>query len=152
MMIKLMHRRCSLLGDWGCGAVQVVGQRLRQLRKRLSTKLGREVTAAEVALALGIGKSTMYMYERGERVPPADNLNALADYYGVSVDYLLGRTSDPTPSRSLTPTERLERLGAMLRSEGATEEDVKTIMELLESRRRLREAVEQTDKQRRDEK
>lgn len=150
MMVKLMHRRCSLLSDWGCGAVQVVGQRLRRLRKRLSIELGREVTAAEVALAVGIGKSTMYMYERGERIPPADNLNALADYYGVSVDYLLGRTDDPTPSRPLTPTERLEQLGAMLRSEGATEEDVKTIMDLLESRRRLKEAAKNPEEEKED--
>lgn len=139
---KMVHHECSLVADSGRDSMEVVGNRLRRLREKRSRELGREVTAAEVASTLGISKSTMYMYERGERIPPADNLNALADYYGVSTDYLLGRTDDPTPSRPLTPTERLEHLGIMLRSSGATEEDVRVIMDLLESRRKLREAQE----------
>ena len=36
-------------------------------------------------------------YEKGIRAIPVAALIKLADYYGVSTDYLLGRTDDPTP-------------------------------------------------------
>src|SRR5690606_18932068 len=63
-MAKLMHHECSLKSVLGCDSMEIVGQRLRRLRQRRSNELGREVTAAEVASAVGVSKSSMYMYER----------------------------------------------------------------------------------------
>lgn len=128
-----------------------IGDRIRLLREQKGWSTYRLSKAARVA------SGYLSEVENGlKKNPSAFVLARIAQALGTSVDYLVGNTNDPSPitdeSASLSPTERLERLGAMLRSEGATEEDVKTIMELLESRRRLREAVEQTDKQRRDEK
>lgn len=41
--------------------------------------------------AVGLARNTICQYESGNRVPDVDTLIKLADYFGVSVDYLLGR-------------------------------------------------------------
>ena len=43
----------------------------------------------------GIEQSLISKYESGERVPTTENLQILADFYNVSVDYILGRTDNP---------------------------------------------------------
>lgn len=52
-------------------------------------------TAKEVGKRLGIAESTVSGYENGHRSPPLDLLVRFADLYGVSTDYLLGRTDHP---------------------------------------------------------
>lgn len=68
---------------------KVLGKRLRELRKE------KKKTLNQVAKELNISLSALAMYERDERIPPTDKLHFLADYYDVSVDYLLGRTDHP---------------------------------------------------------
>ena len=60
--------------------------RLRDLREDA------EKTQMEVAAVLGIDQRVYSNYERGKREIPARHLIVLADYYGVSVDYILGRS------------------------------------------------------------
>lgn len=57
-------------------------QRLR-MRRGLSCK-----TLGELC---GLSKNTIALYERGERRPTVDALVAIADFFGVTVDELLGR-------------------------------------------------------------
>lgn len=49
----------------------------------------------EVAPILGVSIGTMSNYEHGVHSPNPDALIRLADYYGVSVDYLVGHTDCP---------------------------------------------------------
>lgn len=53
----------------------------------------------EVAAALNVSQNTYSQYENGVIELTASNLIKLADLYGVSVDYLLGRTKDPKATR-----------------------------------------------------
>ena len=53
----------------------------------------------EVAAALNVSQNTYSQYETGVIELTASNLVKLADLYGVSVDYLLGRTKDPVTKR-----------------------------------------------------
>lgn len=50
----------------------------------------------ELADALGISKSAVNMYERGERQPNFETLETIADFFNVDIDYLLGRTTKTT--------------------------------------------------------
>lgn len=61
-------------------------ERIRALRKE------RNLTQAQVGLRINVTGRTYAYYESGERMIPPAVLCALADLYGVSVDYLLGRT------------------------------------------------------------
>lgn len=60
-------------------------QRLRQLRGK------KRVTRQVVSECCGLSKNTVARYERGERLPNICHAAALADYYGVTVDYLCAR-------------------------------------------------------------
>ena len=58
-------------------------------------------TQKQIAEQLGISQNTYSQYELGILNYPVDALLILADFYGVSVDYLLGRTNkkEPYPKR-----------------------------------------------------
>ena len=62
---------------------------LKKLRK------ARGLTQIAVQMGTGIDQSLISKYENGERIPPTDVLIILADYYGVSIDYILCRTDNP---------------------------------------------------------
>ncbi|MBO8138365.1 MAG: helix-turn-helix domain-containing protein [Desulfotomaculum sp.] len=63
------------------------GERLAQLRKE------KGLSQSRLASLLKLGQSTIAMYERNKREPDTATINKLADFFGVSVDYLLGRSS-----------------------------------------------------------
>lgn len=62
------------------------GDRLRQLRT------ARDLSQMEFSKQIGISKSSVNMYERGEREPGLETLEQIADYFNVDMDYLLGKT------------------------------------------------------------
>ena len=63
--------------------------RLRQLRK------ARGITQLKMAIDLNMSQNTVSRYESGEREPGIPELLRIADYFNVSVDYLLERTEKP---------------------------------------------------------
>lgn len=66
-------------------------QRIRDLRE------DRDLPQRELAELLHCSQVCYSHYENGKRDIPPSVLETLADFYGVSVDYLLGRTSVKTP-------------------------------------------------------
>lgn len=67
------------------------GKRLKLLRDK------HNLSQQELGKSLSLAKQTISGYENGTRKPDQDILMRFADYFGVSVDYLLGRTDDPSP-------------------------------------------------------
>ena len=57
----------------------------------------RDLTQKDIAKHLVCDQSLYSKYERQERPLPLDLADKLADFYGVSVDYLLGRTNVKEP-------------------------------------------------------
>ena len=66
-------------------------QRLRDVRE------DRDLAQKDVAQFLNIRQNTYSRYETSERHMPLDVIGKLADYYGTSVDYLMGRTDVEAP-------------------------------------------------------
>jgi len=64
--------------------------RLKNLRT------SRNLTQKQVYEAIGMSAIGYQRYEYGEREPAYQKLIALADYFDVSLDYLVGRSDDPT--------------------------------------------------------
>jgi transcriptional regulator with XRE-family HTH domain len=60
--------------------------RLKELRKE------RKISQLKLALDLNMNQNTISRYENMEREADYETLVKFADYFGVSVDYLLGRT------------------------------------------------------------
>lgn len=48
-----------------------------------------------VGKIIGVKRYSVYAYEKGKCYPDVPHLIALADYFGVTTDYLLGRTDEP---------------------------------------------------------
>jgi len=65
--------------------------RLRDLRE------DRDLKQRDIAELLKVHQTTYSDYELGRLNIPVAAIHILADFYGVSVDYLLGRTSTKTP-------------------------------------------------------
>lgn len=63
-------------------------QRLRDLREDM------DLYQKDIADYLHCSQVTYSRYELGTREIPLESLNALADFYGVSIDYLMGRTDE----------------------------------------------------------
>lgn len=59
-----------------------------------SCRKARGLSQREVAKILGMRQSNICDWEAGKYKPTADNLWSLADFYGCSIDYLLGRESE----------------------------------------------------------
>lgn len=59
--------------------------------KELADKQG--ISVSKVAIDLGFSENLFYQWKKAS--PKSDRLEKVADYFDVSVDYLLGRTDDP---------------------------------------------------------
>lgn len=81
----------------------MIGERLLELRKDA------ELTQDDLAAILKINKHSISSYERDKSEPPDAIKIAIARYFNVSIDYLLGLTDIPTP---LVQTEHSVRLPA----------------------------------------
>lgn len=106
-------------------------QRLKYLRKDLN------LTQEDLAEKLSISRSTVAGYETERKEPDYTMLEKLADFFNVSVDYLLGRTAiRESSTASATPEEKyppisdveeaikiiLEQPGLMLKGEALSDE------------------------------
>lgn len=66
---------------------------LRKLRKE------RGLTQVGLQMKTGIEQALLSKFETGERIPTTDVLILLADFYDVSIDYILCRTDNPKVNR-----------------------------------------------------
>ena len=67
----------------------IFSERLLELRK------SRNLTQKDVYSAVGLSALGYQRYEYGQREPAFQKLIALADFFDVSIDYLVGRSDDP---------------------------------------------------------
>ena len=64
-------------------------ERLRELRRK------NRMTQEALATVIGVRQDAISTYENGKFYPEVRNLLIIADYFDVSLDYLMGRTDDP---------------------------------------------------------
>jgi len=69
--------------------IPMLGERLKELRKQ------KKLTAKQCGEKFNLAESTISGYETGNRKPDFVTLEKFADFFGVTTDYLLGRTDDP---------------------------------------------------------
>jgi transcriptional regulator with XRE-family HTH domain len=63
--------------------------RLKEIRKE------KGISQLKLALELNTNQNTISRYETGEREPGINELIRIADYFNISIDYLLERTDNP---------------------------------------------------------
>lgn len=125
--------------------VPMDGKRLRELRK------AKKLTQAELGKIINVTKVSISGYESGDRTPDTDNLRRLADYFGVTSDYLLGRSDNPelTAKDEKDIAKRMEKIkrdliegnaegeGLSYRGEPMSEEAIESLLEALEHAERI---------------
>ncbi|WP_433595159.1 helix-turn-helix domain-containing protein [Lysinibacillus xylanilyticus] len=78
--------------------METLGKRIKYLREK------DKISQIEFAKKIGVSNAVLSRYESGDRKPDYDTLQLIADFFEVSIDYLLGRTDTP----SLTPEDQDE--------------------------------------------
>lgn len=106
-----------------------LADRIKELRK--SNKLTQE----ELGKILGVGKTTISMYETSNSTPNDEIKLKISEYFNVSLDYLLGKTNiknhnNTTPEDKINKTLKdngLETIAAHFEGEEFTKDDLEDI-------------------------
>ena len=69
--------------------------KIRELRKRAG------LSQEQLSKELKVSRSAVAMWESSVNEPDAETLSRIADFFGVTVDYLLGRTDEPSPAAEI---------------------------------------------------
>lgn len=99
-----------------------LNNRLRELRKE------KGLTQIELAKLLNVSDRSVGFYETGERDPDTDTLKKLADIFGVSIDYLLGRSDTRNSQENKIETKAFHNRDLS----GLPEEAIKQIDDYIE--------------------
>ena len=82
------------------------GQKMYKIFEQLLQKYG--VSAYKVSKETGITQSTLSDWKRGRSTPKSDNMKKIADYFGVTIDYLMTGIEEP-PEKESPLTKRDEK-------------------------------------------
>lgn len=67
----------------------IFAERLEELR------IKKGITTVQLSREIGVSKQAISQFEKAANYPHVNTLTALADYFDVSLDYLVGRSDDP---------------------------------------------------------
>lgn len=75
--------------------MDIFAKRLKKLRedRKITSK---KFTQGYVAELIGVARPTYTAYENGTKQPPLETVDKIADVFGVTTDYLLGRSDTPS--------------------------------------------------------
>ena len=109
--------------------------KIREIRKKCG------LTMKELAERVGVSESAISQYETGRRQPDYETLLKIADYFGVSVDYLLGKEGgaavDPELEEYLEALRSRKEMRMLFKlAKGASKEDVEQAVRIIEAIRR----------------
>ena len=115
---------------------EIKRNRIKQLR------LEKHMSQMELARYMNISQGTLSNWQVGRHDPGSDDLIKLANYFGVSTDYLLGKSDDPDSGTSYETPLILKSQQALLDiMEGLSDEKKERLLELAEMLKTV-EAVE----------
>ncbi|MFS0591997.1 helix-turn-helix transcriptional regulator [Cytobacillus horneckiae] len=123
--------------------MNVLGQRLKSLRDDMKNE-NSKFTQSFIANLIGVARTTYTAYENGTKQPPMETVNKIADVFGVTTDYLYGRTDSKQPDFSSNEkkdiAKQMEKIRKDLESqdglsfygEPLSEEALESLMESME--------------------
>ncbi|NRG47591.1 helix-turn-helix domain-containing protein [Bacillus sp. CRN 9] len=123
--------------------MNVLGQRLKSLRDDMKNE-NSKFTQSFIANLIGVARTTYTAYENGTKQPPMETVNKIADVFGVTTDYLYGRTDSKQPEFSSNEkkdiAKQMEKIRKDLESqdglsfygEPLSEEALESLMESME--------------------
>jgi len=91
-------------------AEQILAERIRMAREKMG------ITMTEAARRLNLSKIGYCRYEYGDRTPSLQTIELIAQCFETSVDYLLGKTSDPAPDYIVIRKDKNPELFEMIKN------------------------------------
>lgn len=115
--------------------------RIIELRKRKKWSI--QYTADQ----LGIAKSTYAGYESGYRRPSLEAIKSIADLFGTSVDYLIGRVDNPAFDPEGKPIEltQLSREKLTVDGQPLSDEEIHQLIAFIRAKREIEESGNGSD-------
>lgn len=108
-------------------------ERLKQLRK------SKGLTQVQFATEFNISAGTIAMWETNKRIPDTTMLMRIADYFGVSVDYLLGNNTASANNTVSVGQFQLDNvyfsLAKQAQEDGVNPEDIRLAIETIKAMR-----------------
>ena len=119
-----------------------IGSRIAHLREQ------RGWTQEQLSSLLGISRAALSHYEKSRREPDTETLSKVADIFGVTIDYLVGRTQQPRGNLDenarlfvdhleLADVELLERFALMIDGRELTPEEAKRFIAFIRAERSI---------------
>ncbi|WP_199620990.1 helix-turn-helix domain-containing protein [Paenibacillus alkalitolerans] len=118
------------------------GERISALREK------QKLTQEELAGRLDISRASLSHYEKNRRVPDYETLRKIADFFHVTVDYLIGREQTEssvadgikefTDSLELSDEKILEKFSLTIDGKELTPEEAKRFIAFIRAERSLR--------------
>lgn len=94
---------------------EAIGRRLAQLRRKKGLDEERDIEAAEIAEAVGVSDVTYSRYESGKRTPKPVTMQALADYFGVTREFIHYGVSLDAPVGARHGSPSLSRMARVIK-------------------------------------
>lgn len=101
--------------------------RLKELR------MSKKLLQRDIADVLNCSTPVYCRYEKGEREPPFDIIKKLADYYDVTVDYILGREDQPAPPHEKAPAGDPLTEQIMAKARLMNEEELRQLLRIMDA-------------------
>lgn len=98
------------------------GERLKELRKT------KNLTQENIGELCGVGKATISNWESNSTDPPLETVMKLANYFGVSIDFLLGNETN-SPNTIDKVNQALREAGLVNSDETLKEEEIKLALD-----------------------
>jgi|GEM_PF-1484778 len=109
-----------------------IGQKIRELRE------DHHLSVDDLASKLGIAKSVVWGYESGKKQVSVSHLQLLADYFEVTVDFILER-NQPTNKLDFIQLADLNSVNLVVDDHPLSEEELADVTSYLQVKRRLKE-------------
>lgn len=104
-------------------------------KRLIALREERRLTQKELAEKLGFSPSTISMYETGKREPDFETLEVIADYFNVSMDYLIGKETIADQVDIIELREEMRRKPGLRTlfslTKNATNEDLEAVAAML---------------------
>lgn len=113
-----------------------IGEKLKGLREQ------NELSVDELALAMGFAKTVIWGYESGKKQVSVSHLKLLADYYKVSIDFLLEREGSAS-KLDLLQIDDLGSVKLVVDDKPVNDEELAEVTSYLQVKRRLKEESKQ---------
>lgn len=99
----------------------------------------KDITAYRLAKDIGVQPAMVGRWMKGENIPSVEKLASIADYFGVSTDYLLGRADDPTGDAEVKILGYVDDKGKQHVFDDLTGEELQKLMEFADLLKKARE-------------